>query len=95
MPGTTEGEHVKDTEQPLGVKVGTVVLTIGAGWVAQKLIGVVWERTTGSVAPTNIDDDEISVIQAVTFAAVSGGVAVLAKRLARKGAVRAAARFGR
>ncbi|GAB3091336.1 DUF4235 domain-containing protein [Isoptericola nanjingensis] len=82
-----------DTEQPLGVKVGTVVLTIAAGWVAQKLIGVVWEKTTGSVAPTNVDDDEISIIQAVTFAAVSGGVAVLAKRLARKGAVRAAARF--
>lgn len=82
-----------DTEQPLGVKVGTVVLTIAAGWVAQKLIGVVWEKATGSVAPTDVDDDEISIIQAVTFAAVSGGVAVLAKRLARKGAVRAAARF--
>ena len=82
-----------DTEQPLGVKVGTVVLTIAAGWVAQKLIGVVWEKATGNVAPTNVDDDEISIIQAVTFAAVSGGVAVLAKRLARKGAVRAAARF--
>ncbi|MFI2102703.1 DUF4235 domain-containing protein [Isoptericola sp. NPDC019693] len=82
-----------DSEQPLGVKVGTVVLTIAAGWAAQKLIGVVWEKTTGSVAPTNVDDDELSIIQAVTFAAVSGGVAVLAKRLARQGAVRAAARF--
>ena len=82
-----------DTEQPLAVKVGTVVLTVAAGWVAQKLIGAVWERATGSVAPTNVDDDEISIIQAVTFAAVSGGVAVLAKRLARRGAVRAAARF--
>jgi len=85
---------VTDTETPLGVKVGTVVLTIAAGWVAQKLIGVVWEKTTGSAAPTNVDDDEISIIQAVTFAAVSGGVAVLAKRVARRGAVRAAARFG-
>ena len=82
-----------DTEQPLGVKVGTVVLTIAAGWVAQKLIGVVWEKATGNVAPTNVDDDELSIVQAATFAAVSGGVAVLAKRLARQGAVRAAARF--
>ncbi|MCA5894250.1 DUF4235 domain-containing protein [Isoptericola sp. NEAU-Y5] len=82
-----------DDEQPLAVKVGTVLLTVAAGWAAQKLVGVVWEKTTGSLAPTNVDDDELSIIQAVTFAAVSGGVAVLAKRLARQGAVRAGARF--
>lgn len=82
-----------EPEQPLVVKVGTVVLTLAAGWVAQKIIGVVWERATGHVAPRDLDDEEITVIQAVTFAAVSGGVAVLAKRLAHRGAARAAARF--
>jgi len=84
---------VADDDQPLSVKVGTVVLTVAAGWVAQKLVGVIWEKATGSAAPTNVDDDELSIIQAVTFAAVSGGVAVLAKRIARQGAVRAGARF--
>ncbi|GAA1728395.1 hypothetical protein GCM10009809_24970 [Isoptericola hypogeus] len=82
-----------DDEQPLAVKVGTVVLTVAAGWIAQKLVGVIWEKATGSSAPTDLDDDELSVARAVTFAAVSGGVAVLAKRLARQGAVRAGARY--
>jgi hypothetical protein len=80
---------VADDEQPLAVKVGTVVLTIAAGWVAQKLVGVVWEKATGSAAPTDVDDDELPIVQAVTFAAVSGGVAVLARRPPPPGAGRA------
>lgn len=82
-----------EPEQPFAVKVGTVVLTLAAGWVAQKAIGLVWEKATGHVAPKNLDDEDITIIQAVTFAAVSGGVAVLAKRLAHRGAARAVARF--
>ena len=77
----------------LAVKVGTMVLTIAAGWLAQKAVGMIWEKSTGRAAPKNLDDEEITIIQAVTFAAVSGGVAVLARRLAHQGAVRAAARF--
>jgi hypothetical protein len=84
---------VAQPEQPLAVKVGTLVLTLAAGWAAQKLIGVVWHKTTGHAAPRDLDDEEITIIQAVTFAAVSGGVAVLAKRLAHRGAARAVARF--
>lgn len=82
-----------EPEQPLAVKVGTVALTLAAGWVAQRLIGVVWKKATGHAAPRDLDDEEITIIQAVTFAAVSGGVAVLAKRLAHRGAARAVARF--
>ena len=80
-------------DEPLAVKVGTFVLTLAAGWLAQKLVGMIWERSTGHAAPKNLDDDEITVVQAVTFAAVSGGVAVLARRLAHQGATKAAARF--
>ena len=87
------GDPVAEPEEPFAVKAGTIVLTLAAGWVAQKVIGSVWEKATGNVAPKHLDDDEITAIQAVAFAAVSGGVAVLAKRLARRGAVRAAARF--
>ena len=80
-------------KDPLAVKVGTMVLTIAAGWLAQKAVGMIWEKSTGRSAPKDLDDDEITVIQAVTFAAVSGGVAVLARRLAHKGAVQAVSRF--
>ncbi|PZR52175.1 DUF4235 domain-containing protein [Xylanimonas oleitrophica] len=80
-------------DETLAVKVGTLVLTLAAGWAAQRLVGMVWEKSTGHVAPHDLDDDEISGVQAVTFAAVSGAVAVLARRLARQGALRAAGRY--
>jgi hypothetical protein len=84
---------VAKRKEPLAVKVGTMVLTLAAGWVAQRIVGMVWEKSTGHAAPKDLDDDQITVLQAVTFAAVSGGIAVLARRMAHQGAVRAAARF--
>nr|WP_281041921.1 DUF4235 domain-containing protein [Xylanimonas cellulosilytica] len=75
------------------MKIAAMVLTLAAGWLAQKAVGMIWEKSTGHHAPTDLDDDEITVVQAVTFAAVSGGVAVLARRLTRRGVVRAAARI--
>jgi len=86
---------VSKNDDSLAVKVGTMVLTLAAGWMAQKAVGMIWERTTGHSAPLNIDDDEITVVQAVTFAAVSGGIAVLARRLASSGAKRALARYAK
>ncbi len=82
-----------NNEQPLALKVGTLALTLAAGWTAQKLVGVIWKKTTGKDTPLDLDDEEIGVVQAVTFAAVSGGVAVFARRFARRGAARAFARF--
>ncbi|WP_242496509.1 DUF4235 domain-containing protein [Xylanimonas protaetiae] len=75
------------------MKIGTAVLTLAAGWLAQKAVGMIWEKSTGRSAPKDLDNDEITIVQAVTFAAVSGGVAVLARRLAHRGAARAVARF--
>ena len=82
-------------DDTVAVKVGTMVLTLAAGWLAQKAVGMIWQRTTGHAAPLDLDDDEITVVQAVTFAAVSGGIAVLARRLAHSGAKRAVARYAK
>ena len=82
-------------DDTLAVKVGTMVLTLAAGWVAQKAVGMIWKRATGHAAPVDLDDEEITVVQAVTFAAVSGGIAVLARRLAHGGAKRAVARYAK
>jgi hypothetical protein len=80
-------------DEPLAVKVGTLVLTVLAGWLAQKLVSAIWARATGKAAPKDLDDENVTIAQAVTFAAVTGGVAVLARRLAHQGAVKAAARL--
>jgi hypothetical protein len=76
-------------EPSLALKVGTVAATFAAGWIAQKLIKIVWERATGNDAPIDLDADDIPVVQAIVFAAVTGGVAVLARRLARQGVAKA------
>ncbi|MCL1871449.1 MAG: DUF4235 domain-containing protein [Promicromonosporaceae bacterium] len=78
-------------DETLAVRVGTMVLTIAAGWVAQKVVGIIWQKSTGHAAPKDLDDENITIVQAVTFAAVSGGVAVLARRLTHRGVARAAA----
>ncbi|NOW01409.1 DUF4235 domain-containing protein [Isoptericola chiayiensis] len=77
------------SEPSLAVKVATMGATLAAGWVAQKLIKTIWEKATGSDAPIDLDADDIPVVQAITFAAVTGGVAVLARRLARQGVAKA------
>lgn len=83
---------MEQSEQPdpsLAVKVGTLAATFAAGWVAQKVIKMIWEKATGNDAPIDVDADDIPIVQAVTFAAVTGGVAVLARRLARQGVAKA------
>jgi hypothetical protein len=80
-------------DDTLAVKVGTVLLTMIAGWLAQKLVAAIWARATGKDAPADLDDEDVTIAQAVAFAAVTGGVAVLARRLAHRGAARAAARL--
>ncbi|MCL2594030.1 MAG: DUF4235 domain-containing protein [Promicromonosporaceae bacterium] len=77
----------------LGVKVGTMLATFAAGWVVQKVIGAIWQKATGNAAPIDLDDDDVTVVQAVTFAAVSGGLAIFARKLARNGTRAAAAHF--
>jgi hypothetical protein len=76
-------------EPTLAVKIGTVAATFAAGWVAQKLIKIAWEKTTGNDAPIDLDADDIPIVQAIVFAAVTGGVAVMARRLARQGVSKA------
>ncbi|MCL1900201.1 MAG: DUF4235 domain-containing protein [Promicromonosporaceae bacterium] len=76
--------------EPLEFKLGAWAATVVAGWLAARVVSAVWQKATGANPPTDLDDESVSVAQAVTFAAVSGGVAVLARRLATLGARRAA-----
>ncbi|KON73673.1 DUF4235 domain-containing protein [Cellulosimicrobium cellulans] len=82
-----------ETEQTLALKVGTVALTFAAGWAAQKLVTFVWAKVTGHDAPKDLDDEEVGIVSAVTFAAVAAGVGVLARRFAGKEAKRFVSRL--
>jgi len=82
-----------ETEQTLAEKVGTLALTLAAGWVAQKAVSMIWKGVTGNDAPNKPDDPELDLVQATVFAAVAAGTAVFAKRMAAKGASRAVMRI--
>ncbi|RZS62793.1 uncharacterized protein DUF4235 [Xylanimonas ulmi] len=85
--------RVAERDESLAVKVGTMALTLAAGWLAQRAVGMIWAKSTGHAAPKDPDDESVTIVQAVTFAAVSGAVAVLARRLAHQGARRYVARL--
>jgi len=59
---------------------------IAATWLANAAIKHIWQHTTGQHAPKNANDPALAIGHAVAFAALSGAVAVLAKRIATHGA---------
>ncbi|WP_159798443.1 DUF4235 domain-containing protein [Puerhibacterium puerhi] len=83
----------QQTKETVVEKVVTLGLTLAAGWLAQKIVGIVFQKVTHADHPLKKDDESLGVLQATTFAAVSAGVAALTQRLAKKGATRAVTRF--
>jgi len=69
--------------------IGWKIASAGAGAIASLVAGRVvdggWKLATGKDAPHE-DDDEVSILQLVVFAAVSAVVASLAQRAAVRGA---------
>jgi Protein of unknown function (DUF4235) len=74
--------------------VGTVV-SIGAGFVANKLVDAVWEKSTGKEPPKDGTDLNHSLRSALTFALVSAGVGAIIQVVAGRGTKRAIARFNK
>lgn len=83
----------RDDDQDMATKVATLVLTFAAGWVATKVVSTVWKKASGHDAPTDTDDPEISIVEAIAFAAITGGVGVMARRLAAGQATKVSAKF--
>ncbi len=80
-------------EQALAEKIGVLVLTAAAAWAVRKGIVTIWEKSTGRPAPLDLDDDNVGVTEAILFAAITGGLAVFARRYARRGTAYAFSRF--
>jgi len=66
------------------------LVAAGAGlagsWLANTAIRHIWKHATGHNAPKNAHDPDLRIAHAVAFAALSGAVAVLARRIATHGA---------
>ncbi|WP_026556153.1 DUF4235 domain-containing protein [Arthrobacter sp. 35W] len=72
--------------------IGTLV-SIGAGFAANKLVDTVWEKSTGNKPPKDGTDLEHSLRSALVFALVSSAVAAVIQVLAGRGTQKAIARF--
>lgn len=70
----------------VGWKVVSAVSMGLAGMVAGKIVDVGWKAVTGHPAPTDPDDDNVTLAEIVTFAVLSGAILGLARVLANEGA---------
>ena len=77
---------VADVEHHALVSLVAAGAGMAATFVANQLIRQIWKAVTGDTAPKNANDPGLHVVQAVAFAALSAGVAVLARRAATHGA---------
>lgn len=63
-----------------GKLIVTLAMT-GAVFVAKKVLGAAWSRTTGHEAPTDPRDRTVSLIEALGYAALAGIVGEVVKLL--------------
>lgn len=75
-------------DQSLQVKLTTLVVAAGAGWLAQRAVSAIWTKATGH-KPATVEDDDAALLSIVTFAAVTGATAALTKVLATRGTAKA------
>lgn len=74
--------------------LGTGV-SLGAGFVASKLVDTVWEKSTGNKPPKDGTDLDNSLRSALAFALVSSAVAAIIQTLANRTTQKAISRFNK
>ncbi len=74
--------------------LGTGV-SLGAGFVASKLVDTIWKKSTGDEPPKDGADLENSLRSALAFALVSSVVAAVIQTLAQRTTQKAIARFNK
>ncbi len=73
-----------DQEQSTVEKITMMALSFGAGWIAQKIVEKLWDKSTGGLS-RDLDSDDARIASVVTFAAVSAAVAALSQVFAKRG----------
>lgn len=79
-------------DQSVPMKLTTLAVSLGAGWLAQKAVAALWTKATGH-SPVHADDDDATVASIVAFAAVTSATAALTRVLATRGTSRVATRI--
>lgn len=70
-------------DQSTAEKLTMAALSFGAGWIAQKVVEKLWDKSTGGLSK-DLDNDDARLVSVVTFAAVSAAVAALTQVFAKR-----------
>ncbi|MFK5647487.1 DUF4235 domain-containing protein [Ornithinimicrobium sp. LYQ121] len=76
----------------LAAKLLTTVAAIGAAALARKMTDGTWKLVTGKDSPSNPEDPDIDIKEAIAFAVLSGVVMGLARMLANRQATKVMAK---
>ena len=68
-------------------------ITIAGGMVGSQLVTTGWRLATGHDAPRDATDDELPLVEALSFAFISAGISALIKVAGQRGAGTAMRRF--
>ena len=74
-----------------GGKLVATLATTAAVYAARKVVTALWTRTTGKVPPTDPADPEVTLVEALGWAAVAGITVEAARLLAARATTRRAA----
>lgn len=73
-----------DDDGGMAFKAMTVAATVGAAFVARKLVTLSWKAAMGTEPPVNPEDPEVTWQEAVGWALVSGAAIGVARLLASR-----------
>ena len=79
-----------DRKVDLGTKVVSAVAAMAAAFVARKVITFVWTKATGKEPPTNPEDPQVALTEALTWSVLTGVSVGAARLLATRAAARRA-----
>ncbi|MFB9731432.1 DUF4235 domain-containing protein [Ornithinimicrobium kibberense] len=68
----------------LVAKLATTAAAIGASVVARKMTDGTWKFVTGKDSPSNPEDPDIDIKEAIAFAVLSGAVVGMVRMLANR-----------
>lgn len=73
-------------------KILAIGISFAAGWIAQKAVEKVWDKSTRGLSH-NLDDEDARIASILTFSAVSAVAATLTQVIAKRGSRKVVARF--
>jgi hypothetical protein len=59
-------------KENIGTKILNGVATMGAAFLARKLLMIVWTKATGKEPPTNPEDPRVALAEALSWSALVG-----------------------